>query len=93
MKVKELYEKYKYYRIILYGQNSYHDLKGCIKIMTPFSFIKTTNPKEVDKLDVIDIVVKDEEIETIDYTASLKYKGKTQYKGTVYALVGKKNEA
>lgn len=87
MKVKELYKKYKDYCIILYGENRYYSLKECIKKVTPFNYIHTINPKEINELQVLEIIVDEYEFETIDFDVKLQYKGRTKYKGDVYALV------
>ena len=87
MTVKELYKKYKGYCIILYGENKSFSLKDCIKNVSPFSFIHTINRNEIDNMEVVDIIVKDEKIESTNFSSKLEYIGKTQYKGTVYALV------
>lgn len=87
MTVKELYKKYKEYSIILYGENKTFSLKDCIKNVSPFSFIYTMDSKRINNMEVIDIIVKNESIESTNFSSKLEYIGKTQYKGTVYALV------
>jgi len=89
MQVKELYKKYKGYEIILYGKNKSWNLKECIKKATPFSFIYTTNQKEIDNMYVMDILIKEEEKEITSFDKSLNYVGRYKCLGIVYAYVGK----
>lgn len=81
MKVKELYKKYKDYSIMLFGL-------PLEKPSTPFSCLPM-NMKVLNEYVVKDIKIKDQELTTMDFDMSLKYKGSTKYKGTVYAYVVK----
>lgn len=80
MKVKELYKKYeKEYTIMLFGD------KTLKYNSTPFTCLP--KDKELDECEVVEMKIKDKEIEVIGLDTKLQYKGKQKYKGTIYALV------
>ena len=81
MKVKQLYQKYKDYDIMLFG-------KPLDKQTTPFSCLPA-DMKQLNEYVVIDIKIEDENVEALNFDMSLKFKGKQKYKGTIYAYVGK----
>lgn len=90
MKVKELYRKYKNYDIILYGVNKHFSFEECIKKVTPFSFLKTINKKEIDNKEVLEIKVEDDPQEEIYFpiiNGCLQPGKKVKVSGTVYAYV------
>lgn len=81
MKVKQLYQKYKDYDIMLFG-------KPLDKQTTPFSCLPV-NMKQLNEYVVKDIKIENEQLEALNFDMSLKFKGKQKYKGTIYAYVGK----
>lgn len=81
MKVKQLYQKYKNYDILLFG-------KPLDKQTTPFSCLPV-NMKQLNEYVVKDIKIENEQLEALNFDMSLKFKGKQKYKGTIYAYVGK----
>lgn len=81
MKVKQLYQKYKDYDILLFG-------KPLDKQTTPFSCLPV-NMKQLNEYVVKDIKIENEQLEALNFDMSLKFKGKQKYKGTIYAYVGK----
>ena len=81
MKVKQLYQKYKNYDILLFG-------KPLDKQTTPFSCLPV-NMKQLNEYVVKDIKIENEQVEALNFDMSLKFKGKQKYKGTIYAYVGK----
>jgi len=93
MTVKELCEKYKGYSIILWGENKYDkNIAECKKGATPFAYLHYTTEKELDEREVLEIQVDDTPDTSVDFvltTSGLKCKGRTRYKGTVYAYVKK----
>ena len=81
MNVKELYNKYKNYDIMLFG-------KPLNKQTTPFSCLPT-NIKQLNSYIVKDIKIENESIETWNFNMDMKFIGKQKYKGTIYAYVVK----
>lgn len=81
MKVKQLYQEYKDYDIMLFG-------KPLDKQTTPFSCLPA-DMKQPNEYVVIDIKIEDENVEVLNFDMSLKFKGKQKYKGTISAYVGK----
>ena len=81
MKVKQLYQKYKDYDIMLFG-------KPLDKQSTPFSCLPL-NMKQLNEYVVKDIKIENEQVEALNFDMSLKFKGNQKYRGTVYAYVRK----
>ena len=81
MKVKQLYQKYKDYDIMLFG-------KPLDKQTTPFSCLPI-DMKQLNEYVVKDIKIENEQVEALNFDMSLKFKGNQKYKGTIYAHVVK----
>lgn len=78
MKVKDLYNKYKDYNILLFG-------KPLEKQTIPFSFLPY-DKKELMNMEVVELKVEDKPFDSPRFGfTGLKYKGTDHYKGHVMA--------
>ena len=92
MTLNELRKKYKGYEVYYWGKSTFIKTLADCKHNLPYTGLSGVNAKDYGKLEVIDYEVFEKPFESIDMKLTNKGligKGKTQYKGYVYALLSK----